>query len=198
MSIRREFQARAAGAIVAQRMMHATPGGQPLVASSVVVPAPARRSLPAKRFPTAREYEKIGSRNVSQRFAYNLHSRARFIELHPDYPLDPYEDWLPLLLKVPGVTNVEYKTSKTAQGNIGDHYQEQNFIVYNNVYPCTGVEMELTRHTHLKKNDWSTLHGVSVLQNASRRCPLARSMADSWGVRPRQRIAPFASRRRRP
>ena len=55
---------------------------------------------------------------------------------------------LGLLEAVPGVTHVE-----TSQGNVGDHYCEQNLLVYSSTGPGSAsppIEFELTRNQHVK------------------------------------------------
>ena len=59
-----------------------------------------------------------------------------------------------MLEEVAGVGRVEWQTSKTSQGNVGDHYCEHNLLVFSMMvgrsFACQPMEFELTRHQHTK------------------------------------------------
>ena len=73
-----------------------------------------------------------GSRRKQQRFQYSPNSTAAFVELSPAHVLKP-EDFLRMLLAVPGVSEAKWHTSKTSQGNVGNHYSEHNILVYSDL-----------------------------------------------------------------
>ena len=89
-----------------------------------------------------------GSRRKNQRFQYAPNSNAGFAELHPTYVPTP-EEFFQTLQRVPGVREVKWQTSKTSQGNAGNHYMERNVLVYSNLGGNTPIEFELTRHNHM-------------------------------------------------
>ena len=93
-----------------------------------------------------------GSRRVKQRFEYDHKSRAAFVELHPSFMPTP-EQFKADLEAVPGVTKVAWQTTKASQGNVGNHYCEQNLLVYSSTGPGSAsspIEFELTRNQHVK------------------------------------------------
>ena len=93
-----------------------------------------------------------GSRSVKQRFEYSRESKAAFVELHPSFMPTP-EEFKAHLEAVPGVTKVDWQTSKRSQGNVGNHYCEHNLLVYSSTGPGSAsspIEFELTRNQHVK------------------------------------------------
>jgi len=93
-----------------------------------------------------------GSRRVKQRFEYDHKSRAAFVELHPSFMPTP-EEFKAHLAAVPGVTKVDWQTTKPSQGNVGNHYCQQNLLVYSSTGPGSAsppIEFELTRNQHVK------------------------------------------------
>ena len=93
-----------------------------------------------------------GSRRLKQRFEYGKDSRSAFVELDPSY-MPTAEEFKALLEAVPGVAHVEYQTTKTSQGNIGQHYFERNLLVHSQTGPGSAsppIEFELTRNQHVK------------------------------------------------
>ena len=50
----------------------------------------------------------------------------------------------------PAVSRVVHNSTKASQGNPGNHYMEQNLLVYVGGFPGKPVEFELTRHQRMK------------------------------------------------
>ena len=69
-----------------------------------------------------------GSRKSIQRFEYSDKSYAGFVELAPEFAPKPSE-FFASLENVHGVAEVAWNTTKTSQGNVGNHYCEQNILV---------------------------------------------------------------------
>jgi hypothetical protein len=92
-----------------------------------------------------------GSRKWSDRWEYNEGCGAGFAELHPDYR-PTGEQFFQMLQRVPGVTLVEWQTSKAAQGNASDgHYLKRNMLVTSSLGSASNpFEFELTRNNHMK------------------------------------------------
>ena len=94
-----------------------------------------------------------GSRLLKQRYSYSAVSRSGFAELTPAHVMSP-EKLSQALKNVPGVTRVVWQTSKTSQGNIGEHAQESNCFVYSaDGDPRKPFEFEVTRNRHTKDNN---------------------------------------------
>ena len=92
----------------------------------------------------------LGSRLEAQRFSYSWGSRSGMAELAPGHVMTP-DKLFQALRNVPGVLRVVWNTSKTLQGNIGDHAQESNCFVYSkNGDPKQPFEFEVTRNNHTK------------------------------------------------
>ena len=98
-----------------------------------------------------------GSRKLKYRFEYSEESKCAFVELVPSFYPSKEKDpqiFKAMLEEVAGVGRVEWQTSKTSQGNVGDHYCEHNLLVYSKIvgrsYACQPIEFELTRHQHTK------------------------------------------------
>ena len=94
-----------------------------------------------------------GSRKEAARWEYSEETGAAFAELHPDHtPTD--EEFFKMLQQVPGVTHVEWNTSKTSQGNPSkNHHMERNILVTSSRGPGSAshpLEFELTRNQHMK------------------------------------------------
>ena len=113
----------------------------------------AKRLAPSGSLASREHY--AGSRRPNQRYEYSIKSKAAFLELHQDWYPDKNEGpqlFKELLEKVQGVDRVMWKTSKTSQGNEGNHYCERNLLVYSNMlgpaYVRKPMEFELTRHQH--------------------------------------------------
>ena len=54
--------------------------------------------------------------------------------------------------KVPGVTEVEWQTTKASEGNIGDHYSQRNVLVHTSIETGSAsppIGFELTRYMHM-------------------------------------------------
>jgi hypothetical protein len=102
-----------------------------------------------------------GSRRVKARFAYSDESLAGFIEMSGAYsykaPEVVIQRFRESLEAVSGVVKVALhpKGSKTTQGNAGNHYQEHNFMVHSEKLPNTGIEMEISRHTHWEQGTYT-------------------------------------------
>ena len=87
---------------------------------------------------------------MSQRFEYSANSKAGFVELGPQFPWTA-EDLYEELERVPGVLKVSWQTTKTSQGNVGDHRSERNILVYSSLARlCQPLEFEVTRNNHMK------------------------------------------------
>ena len=97
-----------------------------------------------------------GSRRSECRFEYSPNSGSGFVELHPSwYPPkeegpQEFKAWLEA---VPGVERVEWQKGKASQRTVGDHYCEQNLLVYSNIAgpgsASPPIEFELTRNQHM-------------------------------------------------
>ena len=94
-----------------------------------------------------------GSRQLNQRWEYTPNSGAGFIECTPQFH-PTGDEFLKRLRDVPGVTNVEFNSSKTSQNNIGKHYMEHNvFVTSEKMGPDSvrhPMEFELTRSNHME------------------------------------------------
>ena len=64
-----------------------------------------------------KEYE--GSRQLNQRFEYSENSTAGFVELAPDR-IPSHQQFFTALKSAPDVERVEWKETKTSQGNGGN------------------------------------------------------------------------------
>ncbi len=89
-----------------------------------------------------------GSRREAQRFEYSEASRAGFVELSP-HPLMTGDCLYAALADDRAVRRVVHNTTKTSQGNAGNHYMEQNLLAYVAGFERP-VEFELTRHQHMR------------------------------------------------
>ena len=90
------------------------------------------------------------ARRMSQRFECKANSSAGFVELAPEFPWTA-EDLYEELERVPGVRKVSWQTTKTSQGNVGDHRSERNILVYSSLARlCQPLEFEVTRNNQKK------------------------------------------------
>ena len=99
-----------------------------------------------------------GSRRLKQRFEYSPNSKSAFVECIPSFMPTP-EEFKALLEAVPGVKKVEWKNTNTSQNNIGEHYCEQNLLVYSSTGPGSAsppVEFVLTRNQHMERKRATT------------------------------------------
>ena len=103
-----------------------------------------------------------GSRKLRHRFEYSPESKSAFVELVPSfYPAkeEGPQKFKVMLEEVAGVERVEWQTSKTSQGNVGDHYCEHNLLVFSKMvgrsFACQPIEFELTRHQHTKDPEFT-------------------------------------------
>ena len=138
----------------------------------------AQHQLPGKRPNEApvSDSEYHGSRKLKARYAYSDKSRSGFIELHPGHVLVP-DQFRELLMKVQGVEKVElHPKSKLAQNNLGNHYQDHNFMVYSKLWPAEPMEFELTRNQH--SNDPNLPFTISAMFKAQN----ANVYAEAWRV----------------
>ena len=95
-----------------------------------------------------------GSRKFNQRCEYSADSKAGFVELCPKHV------WTVEMLKselsnAPGITKVEWQTSKSDQGNASSgHWAETNLLVYSSLCgpgsASSPLEFEVTRNSHMK------------------------------------------------
>ncbi len=93
-----------------------------------------------------------GGRRLKHRFEYGPNSKSALVELHPSFLPTP-EEFKAIVEDVPGVTKVDWQTSKTSQHNVGNHYSEKNLLVYSSTGPGSAsppIEFELTRNRYLK------------------------------------------------
>ena len=119
-----------------------------------------------------------GSRRVKQRFEYGPDSKAAFVELHPSFMPTP-EEFKAHLEAVPGVTKVDWQTSKRSQGNVGNHYCEHNLLVYSSTGPGSAsppIEFELTRNQHVKD------HWVKPTVTAMFKDPPEGLIGEAWRI----------------
>ena len=116
-------------------------------------PGPGSASLDAMHKSLKGHMAYGGSRQEAVRWEYSKGAGAGFAELHKDH-IPTGEDFFQMLQQVPGVTHVEWNTSKTSQGNPSDsHYMERNIFVTSSLGPGSAshpFEFELTRHRHMK------------------------------------------------
>ena len=92
----------------------------------------------------------LGSRLEAQRFSYSGGSRSGMAELAPGHVMTP-DKLFQALRNVSGVRHVFWNTSKTSQGNIADHAQECNCLVYSaDGDQRKPSEFEMTRNQHTK------------------------------------------------
>ncbi len=97
-----------------------------------------------------------GSRLVKVRYKYEKDSWAGFIEMSREWSEGPsihvIRKFRQALLAVPDTTAVRLhpKGNKTVQNNIGNHYQDHNFVVTTKRTGSTYIEFELTRNGHTK------------------------------------------------
>ena len=133
-----------------KRRFQETMGEEAASASSA-----AKRLAPSGSLASPEPY--AGSRRPNQRYEYSIKSKAAFVELVPSfYPAkeEGPQKFKVMLEEVAGVARVEWQTSKTSQGNVGDHYCEQNLLVFSKMvgrsFACQPIEFELTRHQHTK------------------------------------------------
>ena len=101
---------------------------------------------------SGRRGQYAGSRSVKQRCEYSESSYAGFVELHPAFVPKPSQ-FFEMLEAVPDVEKVAWQTTKTSQGNVGNHYCEQNILVTSSIGPRHAMEFELTRNQHMKGAD---------------------------------------------
>ena len=87
---------------------------------------------------------------MKQRFEYAENSRAGFVELHKDC-IPTNAEFFEALKNAPDVERVEWKSTKTSQGNVGNHRMEQNVMVYVSGFAKRALEFELTRYQHMEE-----------------------------------------------
>ena len=85
---------------------------------------------------------------MKQRFEYSEESTAGFVERAPNR-ISSKTQFFTALKSAPDVERVEWKETKTSQGNVGDHYMEQNIDVWV-LGSARPIEFELTRNLHMK------------------------------------------------
>ena len=99
-----------------------------------------------------------GSRGLANRFrCKNRHTKSAFVELAPSVRATPHLLYIWLRSSKKYVDHVEWQTSKSSQGNLGDHISERNIKVfpYQPGVPRAKqryVEFELTRNDHMSEN----------------------------------------------
>ena len=89
-----------------------------------------------------------GSRRWNMRYGYNEDSPAAIVELYPSW-IPTIEEFKDVLKKVPGVTMVEWQTTKVSQGNVGSQYSAKNVLAHTSIGPGSAsppIEFELTSH----------------------------------------------------
>ena len=95
--------------------------------------------------------------------------------LAPDR-IPSHEQFFDALQNTPDVAKVEWKETKTSQGNVGNHYMERNINVW-----VTGferpMEFELTRNLHKKPG-----RGAPYTVSACFKAPPIKLHADAWRI----------------
>ena len=84
-----------------------------------------------------------------------------------------------MLKTFPGITEVEWQTTKASQGNIGDHYSQRNVLVRTSIAPSSAsskIEFELTRNMHMVDNN------VPFALNAMFKDPPERLISEAWRI----------------
>ncbi|CAK0842096.1 unnamed protein product, partial [Prorocentrum cordatum] len=117
-----------------------------------------------------------GSRRLAQRYECKGTSFSGMVELLPQRLLTR-EEFKTNLLAAPGVLKVVDKSSKTSQGNRGDHVFEQNLEVHLHREPHVALEFEITRNNHMKH-----MEGRPYTETAMFKDPPKRHHAAAWRV----------------
>ncbi|CAK0844998.1 unnamed protein product [Prorocentrum cordatum] len=146
-------------AAAARKLRHALP-----VSQGQALPAPGTEAPYA------------GSRRLAQRYEYKGTSFSGIVELHPQRLLTR-EGFKTNLLAAPGVLKVVDKSSKSSQGNRGDHVFEQNLEVHLHREPHVALEFEITRNSHMKH-----MEGRPYTETAMFKDPPKRHHAAAWRV----------------
>ena len=127
----------------------------------------------------------MGSRKEKARFQYEKTKLAGFVEMSHEWSTAKNASTVitkfrQALLAVPGVTKVQRhpKGSKVQQGNIGNHFQDHNFVVSSEKTGDRWIEFELTRFTHAagQPDDWN--YTVS----ACFKPPQKHLVAEAWRI----------------
>ena len=127
-------------------------GGEALEAPGFAsAQAPGSASAPLRPADLHRPSPSVyrGSRKEKQRFEYDVKSTAGFVELSPLHVMTA-KDLHDALTADPAITRVVHNSTKSSQGNFGNHYMEQNLLAHVVGFPDKPVEFELTRHQHMK------------------------------------------------
>ena len=98
------------------------------------------------------------------------------MELAPNH-LMKGDELFQALAAAPYVEKVEWKESKTSQGNEGNHYMEQNIKVFVVGFPKMPLEFELSRHDHMKEK-----LGVNKTVTALFKTPPPALVGDAWRI----------------
>ena len=78
---------------------------------------------------------------------------------------------------MPGVYKVDWHTTKTEQGNLGDRYSERNMLVYSSLARrCQPLEFEVTRWNH-KKDRHAPFTVTVCFKEPPRDC-----VAEAWRI----------------
>ena len=139
---------------------------------------------------------------MKQRFEYSEDSTAGFVELAPSCVVSKTQIFTELK-SAPDVERVEWKETKTSQGNVGDHFMEQNIDVWV-LGSARPIEFELTRNLHMKnligrpstvsacfKNQSTELHGEAwrILLHAVQGRELLPTHVQDYAKRAMARVA---------
>ncbi|CAK0796267.1 unnamed protein product [Prorocentrum cordatum] len=117
-----------------------------------------------------------GSRRLRQQYGYKGDSWSGLVELHPDRLLTR-EEFKANLLAAPGVLKVVDKSTKTSQGNRGNHICERSLNVRLHREPNLALEFELTRNNHM-----ADMEGRPYTETAMFKDPPKRHHAAAWCV----------------
>ncbi|CAK0881623.1 unnamed protein product, partial [Prorocentrum cordatum] len=119
-----------------------------------------------------------GLRRLAQRYEYKGTSFSGMVELHPQRLLTR-EEFKTNLLAAPGVLKVVDASSKTSQGNRGDHVFEQNLEVHLHREPHVAMEFEITRNSHMKHMERRPYTETAMFKDPP---PPKRHHAAAWRV----------------
>ncbi|CAK0808294.1 unnamed protein product [Prorocentrum cordatum] len=125
-----------------------------------------------------------GSRRLAQRYEYKGTSFLGMVELHPQRLLTR-EEFKTNLLAAPGVLKVVDTSSKTSQGNRGDHVFEHNLEVHLHREPHAALEFEITRNNHMKHMEGRPYTDTAMFKAPG--LPAAPGLASSPTQAPRRK-----------
>ena len=124
-----------------------------------------------------------GSRALANRFRYkNRKSWSAFVELAPTCVVTPDQlyDWLGTCHAL--VERVEWQSSKTSQGSVGDHVSEHNIKVFPKQQHAGSatqkfLEFEVARNAHMSENAPCPFTASVMFKD-----PPAHLVPHAWGI----------------